>query len=321
VIEDMAASIAVPSMTDKQGCHSYTAHVVYCDFGSVYSIAAQLGNGGGFAQSTLAVTPVLMTGGAGNDTLLGGGGNDTLVGAGGNDALTAGTGNTRLIAASGNVTMTGGSGRNTYQGGPGADTIRARNGVTEDITCGDGADSVAADASDTAAADCETVDRGTATTPVDPGTQPTTDPIVPAFAPPLPAIAASPVKMAANRVPVALTCPSSVGSGCDGTIDLSLLGTSQAKGKVTASRRVKRVISRPKRFRIKAGEKTVVRVVLSRRGARKFRRAARGRRSLKVLVTVTMHSDMGTQKTTRTITVRAERRSRGNQKARGKGKR
>jgi hypothetical protein len=319
VIEDTGATITVTS-PNYQGCRGYSAHIAYCDWGAVGSISARLGGAGGLAQSKLALTPVTFTGGAGNDTLIGGGGADTLVAAGGDDTLTAGTGNTRLIATSGNATMTGGSGRNTYQGGPGADTIRARNGVTEDVTCGAGSDGVTADAADSTAADCEAVDRGaTATDPVT-GANPVTDgDTPPKFAPPLPAIAARPVRLAANRLPVALTCPATVASGCEGSIELALASGTEAKGKVTASRRVKRVISRPKRFRVKAGDKVVVPVALSRRGARQFRRVSRGRRTLKVLVTVAMHSDMGTQKTTRTIPVRAERRSRGNQKkARGK---
>jgi hypothetical protein len=72
-------------------------------------------------------------------------------------------------------------------------------------------------------------------------------------------------------------------------------------------------------FRIAAGDKAVVPVKLSRRGARKFRRASKGRKSLKVTVTVAMHSSVGTQKATRAVTVRMERRSRGTtKKARGR---
>jgi hypothetical protein len=315
VFEDTGATISVTSPTN-QGCHPYTATMAYCDFGSVSSISAKLGNGGGFAQSKLSLTPVTFTGGAGNDTLIGGGGADTLIGTGGKDTLTAGNGSTHLIALSGDVTMTGGSGHNTYQGGPGNDTIRTRNGVTEDVTCGAGTDSVTADPADTTTADCETVDRGAApappagTTPAD-GSQTAT---VPGFQPPLPAISTAAVTVAANKVPIGVTCPATVTNGCSGTIDLSLVAGLQPNGRVMAARRVKRTISNPKRFRVKAGRKVVVRVSLSRRGARKFRRAVRVHKSLKVLVTVAMDSSMGTQKTTRTITVRAERRSRGSQK-------
>lgn len=320
LIEDTGATIMVTSNAN-QGCHAYTAHVAYCDFGSVASIAAKLGNGGSFAQSKLAMTPVTITAGAGDDTLIGGGGADTLIGTGGNDTLTAGSGNTRLIAASGNVTMIGGSGHDIYQGGPGNDTIRARNGVTDNVSCGDGNDSVVADPADTTTSDCEVVDRGTqsSTDPggTDTGTNDGTN-TLPAFTPPLPAISATPVTVVQNQVPIKVACPQTVSGACSGTIALSLLGSSKSLGKVSEARRVKRSISSPKRFRIKPGQKSVVRVALSRRGARKFRRAARGRKSLKVLVTVTTNSDVGAQKTTRTITVRAERRSRGNQKARRK---
>jgi hypothetical protein len=315
VIEDTAATISVPSTTTSQGCRPYTTHLVYCDFGAVTSIAAKLGNGGSFAQSKLALTPVTFTGGAGNDTLIGGGGADTLIGTGGSDTLTAGSGNTHLVATSGDVTMTGGSGHNSYQGGPGNDTLRARNGVTEDVTCGTGTDTVTADPADTTAADCETVDRGGAQpTTVIPGTDTSTGTTPTAFRPPLPTISSTAVTVAANRVPIVVVCPATVANGCSGKIDLSLVTGAEPKGKVIAARRVRRAISNPKRFRVKAGGKVVVRVSLSRRGARKFRRVFRGHKTLKVLATVAMDSDMGTQKTTRTITVRAERRSRGTQK-------
>ena len=322
MIEDTGASITVTS-NSNQGCHPYTATMAYCDWGSVSSISARLGDRGSFAQSKLGMTAVTLTGGAGDDSLIGGGGTNTLVGAGGNDTLTAGSGTTRMIAASGNVTMIGGSGHDTYQGGPGNDTIHASNGVAEDVSCGDGVDSVSADPSDTVTADCESVDRGAAQPTTDTGTTGgTTDSgtPAPAFTPPLPAISAAPVTMVANRVPIKVACPETASGGCTGSIALSLLGAAQPSGKVSAARRVKRVISHSKRFRIKAGKKAVVRVALSRRGARNFRHAARRRRSksLKVLATVTTNSGMGPQKTTRTITVRAERRSRGNQKARRK---
>jgi hypothetical protein len=123
-----------------------------------------------------------------------------------------------------------------------------------------------------------------------------------------------------NSVPIEVACPAAAVAGCDGTIALDLPAASAAGslGKVTAARRIKRRISKPKKFRIAAGSKAVVRVSLSRRGARKFRRAAHGRKSLKVLVTVAMRSEAGTHTATRTISVHAARRSRGNSKARGR---
>ena len=47
--------------------------------------------------------------------------------------------------------------------GDGNDRIKARDGVAERISCGSGSDTVVADAPDVTAADCEIVDRPSAT--------------------------------------------------------------------------------------------------------------------------------------------------------------
>ena len=305
-------SINVPGSAAR-GCHSYTPQIAYCDFGRVTSVSAQLGDGGSFAQSNLTTTPVTFRSGAGDDTLIGGGGADTLIATAGTDTLTAGSGNTRLVGGTGDTVMTGGSGHNVYQGGSGADTIDARNGVAEGVTCAAGIDSVAADTGDTTSADCEAVDRGdAATTPEpNPGTPdvPVIDPGLPVFAPPVPAISTAPVTLTAgNKVPVRVGCPAAAAAGCRGSVSLALVGAESDK--VSAARRVKRrTISRTKRFRIAAGDKAVVPVVLSRRGGRYVRRRLTRRRKVRVAVTVTMRSEAGTQRTTRTISVRGARRS------------
>jgi hypothetical protein len=323
VIQDTGvAGISVPNNPNNQpGCRTYAAQTVYCDWGTVYSIVARLGDRGSFAQSKLSQTPVTLYAGAGNDTLIGGGGANTLVAGAGTDTLTAGSGNTRLVGGSGATTLTGGSGHNVYQGGSGADTIKARNGVTEDVTCGAGADAVTADTTDTASADCEVVDRGAVqpTTGGDPTSGTAPGGTLPVAEPPLPAISTAPVTLRTdNQVPIQVTCPATATMGCSGSIALDLATATTPKGKVVAARRVKRRISVPKRFRLKAGQKAVVRVALSRRGARKFKRASHGRKSLKVQVTLTMRSPAGAQTATRTITVHAARRSRGSMKARGR---
>ncbi|MEA2428638.1 MAG: hypothetical protein QOF37_2266 [Thermoleophilaceae bacterium] len=319
VIQDTGVStITVPA--GAKGCHSSTAQIAYCDFGAVKSITAHLGNAGGFAQSKLSLTPVTLYAGTGNDTLIGGGGADTLIAGAGTDTLTAGSGNTRLVGGSGSTTMTGGSGHNTYQGGSGADTVKARNTVAEDISCAAGIDSVTADPTDSVAADCEAVDRGIATSvPGDPGPgaggatalPPGIGDGLPAFQPPLPAISTAAVTLGSNdELPIGLACPAAVAGGCVGSIVITLPAAAQNKGTVAAARRVKRpVVSRIKRFHIRAGKTDVVPVVLSRRGGRTVRRSLRARNSLKLAVTVAMRSEAGTHNTTQTITVHAARRS------------
>jgi Ca2+-binding RTX toxin-like protein len=78
-----------------------------------------------------------LTGDDGPNTLRGGPGDDTIAGAGGDDILD------------------GGSGSDAISDGQGADIILARDGEPDQISCGDGVDSVVADPQDAVAADCE----------------------------------------------------------------------------------------------------------------------------------------------------------------------
>jgi hypothetical protein len=331
VLQDTGVgNIYVPSSVGKQGCHSYSAQIVYCDAGTLASVSVRTGDAGAFVQNKLTVTPVTLTAGAGDDMLIGGGGPDVLVAGGGNDTLTAGSGNTRLVGGTGTTTMTGGSGHNVYQGGSGVDTIRARNGVTEDVTCGAANDNVVADTADSASADCEAVDRGVApVTPDDPATADGTvdddhsplgdiGPNIPAVATPKPIISTAPVALTQdNEVPVQVGCPATVAAGCQGSITLSLIAPGRAD-KVVAARRVKRrAVSRGRRFKIAAGEKAVVPVALSRRGGRTVRRHLRRRRTVRLHVTVTLRSEAGTHRTSRNITVHAARRAAGRRRRGG----
>ena len=79
--------------------------------------------------------------GAGSDFLLGREGNDELIGGGGGDVLEGRRGDDR------------------FDGGPGIDQVRARDLSADTIACGSETDSVAADARDNVAADCERVRR------------------------------------------------------------------------------------------------------------------------------------------------------------------
>ena len=80
-----------------------------------------------------------MDGGEGNDAVSGGGGDDLV---------------------------SGGLGADELDGGAGSDRLVARDGLTDVVRCGDGADVVDADTLDTVTADCENVTRtGTAAPP------------------------------------------------------------------------------------------------------------------------------------------------------------
>ena len=91
-----------------------------------------------------------------SEYLAGNGGDDTILGGGGPDWLSGGPGND---------TIEGGPDEDKIEGGAGADLIEARDGGFDTVSCGDGVDSVTADAVDSVAADCEAVARPSAPEP------------------------------------------------------------------------------------------------------------------------------------------------------------
>jgi hypothetical protein len=96
----------------------------------------------------------VLSGGPGADTLSGGAGGDRLEGGDGADRLHGGSGNDRLI---------GGGGRDSFDAGAGADRIDSRDGLSESVQCGSGADRARVDVSDVLDPDaCENVDYGPA---------------------------------------------------------------------------------------------------------------------------------------------------------------
>ena len=109
----------------------------------------------------------IVDGGSGNDTMTGNAGANTLNGNVGADALTGGDGNDILSGGPGADSLSGegdadeldgGAGTDSFDAGGGPDTVRSRDGVTESqVVCGTGIDSLVADATDVAGADCEQV--------------------------------------------------------------------------------------------------------------------------------------------------------------------
>ena len=89
------------------------------------------------------------------DTIDGGAGNDTIEGGYGHDTITGGPGHDVINGDSSASTCNWIQCRNPY----GNDKIDARDGESDEITCGIGDDDVEADPVDTVAGDCETVHR------------------------------------------------------------------------------------------------------------------------------------------------------------------
>ena len=123
----------------------------------------------GPAEDTVVVkvpdVPVSAAGGTGADKittsdaaddLSGEQGNDTLVSGAGDDILNGDEGSDSLDGGAGNDQLTGATGTDTFSAGAGDDKIVAADGLAETVDCGEGNDTVTADASDTLTA-CENV--------------------------------------------------------------------------------------------------------------------------------------------------------------------
>jgi hemolysin type calcium-binding protein len=95
-----------------------------------------------------------VDGGAAGDTITGSAAANRLRGMSGDDTLTGGDGNDEIDGGPGNDVIDAGRGTDTVNGGDGDDTIGALDGVADTITCGNGTDTVQADAQDSLAADC-----------------------------------------------------------------------------------------------------------------------------------------------------------------------
>jgi hypothetical protein len=80
---------------------------------------------------------------------------DTVAGDDEPNALRGGPGDDTLAGAGGADIIDGGSGADVLSGDAGDDLVLARDGEVDQISCGDGLDSVVADAQDAVAADCE----------------------------------------------------------------------------------------------------------------------------------------------------------------------
>jgi RTX calcium-binding nonapeptide repeat (4 copies) len=125
----------------------------------------------GVIAIAVPVAAQVKEGGPGNDALRGTAKADKLFGRGGADALKGRGGKDRLLGGGGADLLVGGRGRDTLNPGkgvdgvnmrdgapiaaPGRDVIRARDGSTDQINCGDGRDRVFMDEVEDGVYDCE----------------------------------------------------------------------------------------------------------------------------------------------------------------------
>ncbi|HEX2084589.1 MAG TPA: hypothetical protein VHF89_02825 [Solirubrobacteraceae bacterium] len=76
--------------------------------------------------------------------------------------VSGGVGADSLIGGAATDDLDGGPGEDSLNGGAGDDVLRARDGVADRVTCGDGNDRAEVDAADAVDGTCETVDRADA---------------------------------------------------------------------------------------------------------------------------------------------------------------
>ncbi|MEK6251987.1 MAG: calcium-binding protein [Actinomycetota bacterium] len=153
-IQDSGATIA-----GGTACSAVNANKVTCPGAGLNAITVNAGDMNDLVWVT-APTNAIVTGAAGNDTLIGGNGNDVLIGCAGDDNLSGLGGADTLLdgalncAGGGNDTLDGGAGPDVMFGGPGTDTVTyagrtasvfvSLDGVANDGEAGEG-DSVAND--------------------------------------------------------------------------------------------------------------------------------------------------------------------------------
>jgi Ca2+-binding RTX toxin-like protein len=96
-----------------------------------------------------------LTGNDRRNVLTGGGGRDLLRGLGAGDTLEGGDGADRVEGGEGGDALIGNAGLDLLMGGDGGDRVDARDGRRDAVECGQGEDSVTADARDRVDRDCE----------------------------------------------------------------------------------------------------------------------------------------------------------------------
>jgi hypothetical protein len=97
-------------------------------FAGIFASIKVVGNGGNdyIAADSSVLTPLLLYGGSGNDTLIAGSGNDSLWGGGGSDSLVAGSGNDVIVSI--------GDTAASIVGGSGFDSFWTDNSASETIS-------------------------------------------------------------------------------------------------------------------------------------------------------------------------------------------
>jgi len=130
-IVDWSAPVYLTTISARI-CTARSAFTIQCQAWGAMSVELYLGDGNDTASAENTALPMLIAGGAGQDTLTGswgndnldgGPGNDYLNGYGGNDNLNGDAGNDGLYGNIGDDTLNGDSGDDVLHGDAGADTL------------------------------------------------------------------------------------------------------------------------------------------------------------------------------------------------------
>ena len=285
--------LADPSVSggiDPGPCVPISEHEVDCPRSSVTRIHAELGPHNDHLTVGVPL-PSFVDGGLDTDTIHGGSeadvldggdGFDDLHGEAGDDTLNGRTGEDRLHGGEGADLLVGGEENDLFDGGPGNDDIRARDGIPEAVTCGDGLDTVQADLTDAPNPDCEAIDRGM------PGSGPPPEDTAPAVS-----VSASRRQRVSRTRRVALRASSDKAVRLTAYVDVRVF---QRQYRLPALVRD-----------AKAGEQVTMRARITRRVWRPVAVALRERRRVTAVVRVLARDAFGNRATGRTLSVRLER--------------
>ena len=142
---------------------SVTLRISTTTYANVHGTGSFAGTDGTTWNNTHATAVYVMhcrhAGSVSSDRLVGTRRNDSYCGYLGDDYLDGGRGNDLLDGGSDSDVLLGGAGHDDLRGGQGADIIHARDGESDVVDCGPGADTVRADPIDLIRTSCEHVRR------------------------------------------------------------------------------------------------------------------------------------------------------------------
>lgn len=192
--------------------------------------------------------------------------------------LIGGTGADRLTGGGAADQIDGGPGQDRLEGGAGDDELRARDGAVDVVGCGAGTDRAFLDDAELADASCESLER--------------TDP------PPLATAAPSPGPAAADTTPPAVSGGASTRQRLGRRVALRVSAGADEPAQVSATAVVRAgkrrfTLIAPQRRAGGADQQVGLMLRASSTTARALRRAARGRRPLYAVITISATDDAG----------------------------